>query len=313
MVNPNGYRNTLFTITLMPMVDGSAVHWFGESAIGSLLIEREEYRTLRDEVIQGWNHQPRQHTLVIGTAGIGKTMFLYYLMSYLRHRWEVDHTSWMSEAENASSPYELLIVYDMFEYGKGKSKQGKRIGYQFRVDVNGNATVTVSSGRGDLQASSHIYYLCDNVTPKLVNNQTLLVTSPNVDIYNPFCEKRTGGKVIIRHMGLISYEVMESMRPILFPHMTSDELRQRYGVVGGVLRPIQLNHTKEELLQRLKRKASQSTAEMVMSGMGGYQSMPEVLDALLHFIVDEKDDRQVTLDFPSQSVSSLADIASRLH
>ena len=299
IADPDHIDHGLFTITMQPTAgpDSTPVYWFGNSRIGSVLIEREQYRTLRDEVIHGWNQNPRDQTLIIGTPGIGKTMHMYYLMSYLRHRWEVDHAAWVAGEVGAPSPYELDIAYEYLAFGALTS----RVGYRFRMDVNGNATV--SYGRGDLEdPPANLYYLCDGCCPEFIDQRTLLVTSPNVQIYKPFLMKREAGMVIKRYMGLISHQLMEIMRPILFPHITADQLRERYAVIGGVMRPIKHGATKEVLIRRLREMAAQCTAHALISGQGGFQKTSEVSDVLLHFVVDENDDQHATLDFASQSV-----------
>ena len=216
-------------------------------------------------------------------------MFLYFLCWHLI-------TLWHGVAGGEAS-YELIIAFEFFDPRDG------RTGFRFRGDAQGNTIIT--GGAGDLlapvAANTRMYYLCDGVTPSQVDKPTVLGTSPNKNIYHHFT-KRPAVKVVTRYLSVLKHAVLEAMRPILFGDITMDELRERFAVVGGVLRAIRQHYSTLELIRRLETAADACRAQDLVAGQGGFQKTSDVSDVLLHFFVDENDDTVAHLDFASQLV-----------
>lgn len=60
-----------YNVITLAAVNGVATYWFGDSTLGSVLIVRPEYETLRLDIHNAWAIAIPEQTLLLGTPGIG--------------------------------------------------------------------------------------------------------------------------------------------------------------------------------------------------------------------------------------------------
>lgn len=256
------------------------VRWGGDNSMGDSLFVRDTWNVFLELVVKGWQHN--SISIVLGTPGIGKTTFLWYLMWH-RLRKDEGSSVFVLEGERYNTVWRKLFVFI-----DGKLARGEIGGIgSFADEVADNKT----------------YYLVDGVPfAKVCSKRTLQVSSPHKQRWH---ESSKDTRAVVRVMPGWSFQELSNAAEALQSPLAA-ELEKRYAVLGGTFRYV-LTHPETDHKLAVQRTMRDVDLEKVVQSDGGLGCDTGVSNLLVHLYPDEDDPeflhKRVFTDFASPFVA----------
>ena len=250
---------------------------------GNLVYIREAYNEIYEKHIENC-----QHTLIIGNPGIGKSLFLPYIVYRMLH----EH------------PEDSIIC------GHYSMKESV-------VCIKGKEAHVLSP---DECKATHYYYLYDcgqshdsgiDISLALEAKKSLIFSCPDSDNYKRYykdCIQSSSVQGVEVFMPTWSWDELEICQEHIHTHLDSNELNSRFALWGGIPRDVfQRRELPDHGKSILSAVIAETSIDVVMStARNPFSSkFSKVCHKILHMIVEDKNYERCSVVFASQNVAQM--------
>jgi len=231
--------------------------------LGLPILVRSCYRDLEQLILDIWAHPNgliKRHALVLGIPGIGKSLFLRYML-------------WVILRRPRERP--LAIHFLSSSGAPGTTTDAFMIFVSANSVVVSRALMTAPLWPGDINTER--YSFADGCNP-VAATASLEVSSPQLLRYQSF-EKQLGVETL--YMPGFSLAELFQLREVRFPTMSEDLVRERYHVLGGTARLV-LDQASKEPTSLIHEGFGRTSIDALMRGL----EANDVTHRLLHFSVE---------------------------
>jgi hypothetical protein len=185
--------------------------WFGEETPMSKIFIRPVYGELYDYLVADW--LAKKDTLILGTPGIGKSIFLFYVL-------------WRLAFERPDA----TIVFRTRD-------ENEKVFYVLRGNTGGERTVQKYTREPDLVYQTGVLYLLDSNLPTAKGSgrraRVLEVSSPKRSHWSPFAKQDLPA---VRYMPGWTPAELETCRSSCYPAADRAKMERVVELLGGSAR-----------------------------------------------------------------------------
>jgi hypothetical protein len=248
----DAFRNYSDPIKQYKLIELPAgVFILGNPLIGSSIYVRPCYPKLLEmslSIVASEKHKTR-HLIILGTSGIGKTYFGYFILLHLA-------------SAGATVVYESGTEASLYLFTPSSVKEGSRQDFL------------------EYLRSPTTYYIVDAAQPLNVPAKTILITSNRREIWYQFSKT----SCTLRYMPVWANKEVHICRSLMYPSLSEKFVENLYSKWGGIPRYV-LSYALDKVQQALLYAAlDTSNAITVLESFGDFS---EESDALIHRSVTE--------------------------
>jgi hypothetical protein len=260
-------ENNILHFTVIPT--------FFPDVMKSLLI-RQSYVGLFQRIIDNLNNFKFHRMAITGNPGIGKSLFLFYIM------WRISSMSSVgSVILHRAKDRGLIYVFE-------------------------NERCWRTRNLGDIDEAlflSNTWYLTDTLDPipGEVKAVTILVSSPSEKHYNEFLKYPSNDS--LRYLPVWTLEELMQAAPLY--QLSTEVVERRYCIIGGIPRYV-LEKSSEDLIPVINSAVAKLNIEkfhLIASGLLSKEE--EISHRIVHYVVDESFN-MTTLQFSSSYTTEKA-------
>ena len=192
--------------------------------------------------------------IILGTPGIGKTYFGYFLLLYLARF-------------KSTVVYETVLMRKVYVFTPD------------RVFIFKENSHDVDNYLKDPET----FYIVDGQRPDYVNAKTILLSSFRKEIWYKFSNEGAD----IRHMPVWSRKEILNCRSLLYPELSEDLVKDLYSRWGGIARYVLKLATNTEKQEDLTKAIGESNIYSILQSIGGSGKKAEASSRLIHSLVTE--------------------------
>lgn len=197
-------------LLILPSTDKLKLYWGGVKEQGSCMLVRDCYEKLFMLFEHDWSQQS-SHYLLLGTPGIGKSFFLYYVANRL-----------LKGQATSSKPFKVII------------QTGSQGSARYLLQKKGKSKLLSDSDMHALLGDPDNYYLIDSSLPLVVPNaQTLLVSYPDPRLYE-YYERHS----VVKKVYMPTWSLAECLaaKKQIFPLCDDSSFLCNFEKLGGIPR-----------------------------------------------------------------------------
>jgi len=296
-----------YWLQLRPSDSSRPVHWLGELVLGDYLYVRSCYRRLYTMLKSIWNE--KRWVLLLGSPGIGKSMFRCYILYQL-----------CQEHIPRKESFSVLLQYpaevhaqpngacELLRFKAGLSPADAVACPDPEVSANAitcerSPSATLPTAWSDLLISppegEHIYYITDGMSPFASSVDPskvhiLEVSSPQQSRWKAFKEGLVAAYVKERYMPLVSLAEMLQLHEHV-GQLSAAEVVARYKQLGGSIRSVivRAGELPEQIINKALAHAGSLDAVISSSTMSGElegAGLAHIPSTLVHFRVIEEEE-----------------------
>jgi len=232
----------------------NTVFILGEPTIGSSIYIRPCYPLLLKESLKAVQTNESRNLIILGTPGIGKTYFGYFLLLYLARF-------------KSTVVYETVLMRKVYVFTPD------------RVFIFKENSHDVDNYLKDPET----FYIVDGQRPDYVNAKTILLSSFRKEIWYKFSNEGAD----IRHMPVWSRKEILNCRSLLYPELSEDLVKDLYSRWGGIARYVLKLATNTEKQEDLTNAIRESNIYSILQSIGGSGKKAEASSRLIHSLVTE--------------------------
>jgi hypothetical protein len=229
----------------------------GDEALGSRLYIRQDYKNLF-ELTMARIRGGSRGMAILGTPGIGKSMFSFYVL------WRL-----CQEYPDGVFVYDRLNRPVLMFHRQTVLRSGSYFGF---ID--------------ELEKKS-TWYLVDGKPPMHVQAKTLLFTSPRKHNFHEFLKRVN--EVDQAYMPVWSLEELQNARALCHFQVTETDVLMKFERFGGSARFVLASQATETLLINLDSAIASSDIRKLWTYSGELASPDDITHMAIHVIVDERE------------------------